>query len=173
MISRSVFRQNVYATHNILEAFRSSKAETIVLASTSTIYGEANALPTPEDHSPLDPISVYGASKLAGEALVDSYCHVFNNRGIILRLANVVGPKSEHGVVREFISRLIQNPRELQILDDGSQNKSYIYIEDCVSAMMETMKHVDGEVEIYNGRLGGQHECQGHKHYSSKGYEVN
>ena len=144
------FRQNVYATHNILEAFRKSKTETIVFASTSTIYGEANALPTPEDYSPLDPISVYGASKLASEALVGSYCHVFHRRGIILRLANVVGPESEHGVVSEFINRLIQNPRELQILGDGSQNKSYIYIDDCVNAVMETMKHVDGEVEIYN-----------------------
>jgi UDP-glucose 4-epimerase len=144
------FRQNVYATHNILEAFRKSEAKTIVFASTSTIYGEANVIPTPEDYSPLDPISVYGASKLAGEALVGSYCHAFHKRGLILRFANVVGPKSNHGVVSEFIDRLIRSPQELEILGDGTQNKSYMYIDDCIDAVMATMKHVDREIEIFN-----------------------
>ena len=144
------FRQNIYGTHNVLEAFRESKAETIVFASTSTVYGEAKAIPTPEDYSPLYPISVYGGSKLASEALVSAYCHAFNKHGIILRLANVVGPRSNHGVVSEFMNKLAQNHQELSILGDGTQNKSYIYIEDCVSAIMATLRRVAVEVEIYN-----------------------
>ena len=144
------FRQNIYGTHNVLEAFRESKTETIVFASTSAVYGEAKTFPTPEDYSPLDPVSVYGASKLASEVLVSAYCHAFGKRGIILRLANVVGPRSNHGVVTEFINRLAQNPQELPILGDGTQNKSYIYIEDCVSAMMASITRVTRQVEIFN-----------------------
>jgi len=147
---KDCFRQNIYATHNVLEAFRESKAETIVFASTSTVYGEAKVLPTPEEYSPLDPISVYGASKLAGEALVGSSCHAFCKRGIILRFANVIGPRSNHGVVTEFIYRLAQNPQELTIMGDGSQNKSYIHIDDCISAVMATVKQASRPLEAFN-----------------------
>lgn len=144
------FQQNVVASHNVLESFRESRAETIVFASTSTVYGEAKTLPTPENYAPMEPISVYGASKLAGEALVSSYCHAFDRHGIILRLANVIGPKSKHGVVCEFMARLLQGARELSILGDGTQNKSYIYIDDCIDAILATMKHVDAPVEVFN-----------------------
>ncbi len=170
------FRQNLVTTHNVLESFRESKADTIVFASTSTVYGEAKTLPTPENYAPLEPISVYGASKLAGEALVSSYSHTFDKRGVILRLANVIGPRSKHGVVSEFITRLRQNTHELSILGDGTQNKSYIYIDDCVSAIMATLKHVDEPVEVFNvgsedsisvkeiadtvGRMMGLHDLQ-------------
>jgi len=144
------FRQNIYGTNNVLEAFRESKAEAIVFASTSTVYGEAKALPTPEDYSPLDPISLYGASKLASEALVSAYCHAFNKSGVILRLANVVGPRSKHGVVGDFMSKLARDPQELTILGDGTQNKSYIFIEDCISAILATMKRSATGVQIFN-----------------------
>lgn len=147
---KQCFQQNVVASHNVLESFRESRAETFVFASTSTVYGEAKTLPTPENYAPLEPISVYGASKLAGEALVSSYCHAFDRHGIILRLANVIGPKSKHGVVCEFMARLFQGARGLSILGDGTQNKSYIYVDDCIDAILATMKHVDAPVNVFN-----------------------
>jgi len=144
------FRQNVYATHNVLEAFRPSRAQTFVFASTSTVYGDAKTFPTPENYSPLEPISVYGASKLAGEALVSSYCHAFRKRGIILRFANVVGPRSKHGVVGEFVARLDSSPYELPILGDGTQNKSYIYVDDCVNAVLATVNQANRPLDVFN-----------------------
>ncbi len=144
------FRQNVYATYVMLEAFRHSRAETIVFASTSTVYGDANVLPTPEDYSPLEPISLYAASKLASEALVTSYCHTFQKRGVIVRLANVVGPRSRHGVISDFIAKLRQNPRELTILGDGTQTKSYIYIDDCIEAILRAVEVSTATVELFN-----------------------
>ncbi|HEX4922316.1 MAG TPA: NAD-dependent epimerase/dehydratase family protein [Candidatus Bathyarchaeia archaeon] len=144
------FQQNVYATHTVLEAFRESRARMMVFASTSTVYGDARILPTPEDYAPLQPISIYGASKLAGEALVGAYCRSFNKHAIIVRLANVIGPKSTHGVVSEFFAMLDKRPKELPILGDGSQTKSYIYIDDCVSAIMATLAHSNSSVEVFN-----------------------
>ena len=144
------FEQNIYATYNVLEAFRRSKAETIVFASTSTVYGEAKTIPTPETYSPLEPISVYGASKLAGEALVCSYCHAFGKHGIILRLANVVGPNSKHGVVSEFSRALRKDPKQLLMMGDGTQNKSYIYIDDCIEAVQLIMKSKLDSVAVFN-----------------------
>jgi UDP-glucose 4-epimerase len=144
------FEQNIYATYNVLEAFRQSKAETIVFASTSTVYGEAKTIPTPETYSPLEPISVYGASKLAGEALVCSYCHAFGKQGIILRLANVVGPNSKHGVVSEFSKALRKNPKQLLMMGNGTQNKSYVYIDDCIEAVQLIMKSTRDSVAVFN-----------------------
>src|SRR5207245_4147725 len=107
------FRQNVYATHILLEAFRPSSAHTIIFTSTSAIYGEASVLPTPEYYAPLEPISVYGASKLAGEVLVTSYCRAFGKRGIILRLANVVGPKSNNRAVHDFVANIRKKHQQM------------------------------------------------------------
>jgi UDP-glucose 4-epimerase len=110
--------------------------KTIVFTSTSTVYGEATRIPTPENYAPLIPISTYGASKLACEALISSYAHTFNHRALILRLANIVGPKSNHGIIVDFIKKIKTNPRELEILGDGNQEKSYMYIEDCIEAII-------------------------------------
>ena len=144
------FRQNVYATYVILEAMRQSRANTMVFASSSTVYGESKVLPTPEEYSPLDPISIYAGSKLGCEAMVTSYCHAFGRRGVILRLANVVGPRSWHGVVPDFMARLRQNPRDLEILGDGTQTKSYVYIDDCVKAIFRAQEVSEGPAEIFN-----------------------
>ena len=144
------FTQNVIATQVVLEAFRESRANTIVFASTSTVYGDAKTLPTPEEYGPLTPISIYGASKLAGEALVGSYCRAFDKHGIILRLANVIGPRSKHGVVSEFVAKLDKNPNELSIMGGGTQKKSYIYIDDCVNGIMATIKHPGELGEVFN-----------------------
>jgi len=148
------FNENLVATFNLLEAMRKSKtARTIIFASTSTVYGEASSLPTPEDYAPMIPISTYGASKLGCEALISSYVHTFGLRGLILRLANIVGSRATHGVILDFIEKLRKDTGKLEILGDGSQNKSYLHIQDCVNAILcltkaflEDRKRVD----VYN-----------------------
>ena len=144
------FQQNVSATYCALEAFATSNAKTFVFASTSAVYGDAKLRPTPEDYAPMEPISIYAGSKLAGEAMVSSYCHTFNKLGIILRFANVLGPRSTHGVVRDFVTRLVEKPRELRILGDGQQVKSYTYIDDCIKAIMVSLGTSKGPVEVFN-----------------------
>jgi len=148
------FEENILATFNILEAIRQSKQpKKLVFASTSTVYGEAQRIPTPEDYGPLIPISTYGASKLACEALITSYAHTFNHQALILRLANIIGPRSNHGVIVDFIKKLKVDPRKLEILGDGTQEKSYLHIEDCVDAMIHLtnlMLKNTQKVDIFN-----------------------
>ncbi len=144
------FRQNVYATYLVLEQIRKSGVKKIVFASTSTVYGDAKVVPTPEDYGPLEPISVYGASKLASEALVTAYAHCYGLDALILRFANVVGPRSEHGVIFDFAGKLQENPRELEILGDGTQTKSYLYVDDCVSAVLVAFESLGKGVEVLN-----------------------
>lgn len=148
------FEENILATFNLLEAVRKSgKPKTLVFASTSTVYGEAKLVPTREDYGPLIPISTYGASKLACEALIGSYAYTFNHRALILRLANIVGPRSNHGVIVDFIKKIKANPQQLEILGDGHQEKSYMYISDCIEAIMhvtEAFAKGTQKVDIYN-----------------------
>lgn len=141
------YEQNIVATYRLLEAMRRKEVEAIVFTSTSTVYGEATT-PTPEEH-PTTPISLYGASKLACEALISAYCHTFGMKSWIYRLANVIGERSGHGVIFDFIAKLKKNPETLEILGDGNQNKSYIYVEDCVDAMMVGLKAGE-KVNIFN-----------------------
>jgi len=131
------FEENILATFNLLESIRSlKKPKTIVFASTSTVYGDATRIPTPESYGPLLPMSTYGASKLACEVLIASYANTFNHRGLILRLANVIGPRTNHGVIVDFIKKISENPNQLEILGDGTQNKSYLHVNDCVEAIV-------------------------------------
>ena len=131
------FEENLMATFNLLEAMRKSKqAKTLMLASTSTIYGEADVIPTPEEYGPLIPISIYGASKLGCEALAYSYAYTFDLRISVLRLANVVGLRTTHGVIIDFIKKLRVNPKRLEILGDGTQKKSYLHVDDCINAIL-------------------------------------
>ena len=140
--------QNLIVTHRVLEAMRKNGIRKIVFTSTSTVYGEA-PIPTPEDYGPLIPISLYGASKLAAEALISSYCHTFGFKAWIYRFANVIGQRSSHGVIYDFIQKLRANPEELEILGDGNQTKSYIYIDDCIEAMLCGLK-AEERVNIFN-----------------------
>ena len=128
------FTQNVYATYLLLEAWRQRPATTLVFASSSTVYGDPQILPTPESHT-TQPISIYGASKLASEALITAYTHTYNKQAIMLRLANIIGPRSHHGVIADFIAKLRQTPQRLEILGDGTQTKSYLHVSDCVNAI--------------------------------------
>jgi UDP-glucose 4-epimerase len=148
------FNENLLTTFNVLEAMRkSSAAKLIVFFSSSTIYGEPAEFPTEEDYGPLLPISVYGASKLGCESLISAYSHTFGIRGLIFRLANIVGGRSRHGVVVDFIRKLKKNPEELEVLGDGEQSKSYLHVKDLIEAVFLALKHfVDTRktLEIYN-----------------------
>ena len=148
--TKTHFDNNILATYNLLEEMRKEGVEKIVFTSSSTVYGEAKVIPTPEDYAPLIPISLYGASKLAAEALICSFCYTFDMEGIIYRFANVVGPRATHGVIYDFINKLKKNPKELEILGDGKQRKSYLYIDDCISAMLFGIGKAKERVEIFN-----------------------
>src|SRR5205814_10171876 len=113
---------------SVLEAMRTSSAKRILYASGSGVYGDFAARELAEDHGPLLPISTYGASKLAGEALIASYCFMFGLSGCAFRFGNVVGPRQTHGVGFDFARRLLHNSTALRILGDGSQSKSYIHV---------------------------------------------
>jgi UDP-glucose 4-epimerase len=143
------FRENVLATFNLLEALRLRgwKGE-FVFTSSSTVYGEAD-MPTLEN-AVLKPISVYGGSKLACEGLISAYACSYGFRALIFRLANVVGPRSEHGVIVDFVRKLRENPKELEILGDGSQRKSYVYVDDCVEVLLLALDKTQGVVEVFN-----------------------
>ncbi len=142
--------QNILATYNVLEAMRFQNVNDIVFTSTSTVYGEADVLPTPEDYGPLKPISVYGASKLACEALISSYVSTFGMHGVLYRFANVVGSRGTHGVIFDFINKLRANSNDLEILGDGKQKKSYVHVADCVEAMVLGYEGTDEPLGIYN-----------------------
>ncbi len=142
--------QNVLATYNLLEAMRKMGVRRIAFTSTSTVYGEASVVPTPEDYGPLKPISLYGASKLSCEALISSYCHTFGMQSWIYRFANIVGERGTHGVLVDFIRKLLENPRELEILGSGKQRKSYLEVKDCVDAMVHCVDRSKEETNIFN-----------------------
>ncbi|MFQ5884587.1 MAG: NAD-dependent epimerase/dehydratase family protein [Thermoplasmata archaeon] len=143
--------QNVAVTHNVLEAMRSPEVEGIIFTSTSTVYGEASAIPTPEEYGPLEPISLYGSSKLACEALISAYCHTFGMKAVSFRFANVVGPRSTHGVTYDFVRKLKKDPKMLQILgkEPGTQ-KSYCHVEDCISGMITGWESLEGAYDVFN-----------------------
>ena len=130
------FNQNIMATFFLLEAIRNSDVSKLAFTSSSTVYGEASLIPTPENYGPLVPISLYGASKLACESLIMAYSSTYDFSSKIYRLANVVGPKSNHGVIYDFVYKLKRNPEKLEILGDGTQSKSYLYVSDCIEGML-------------------------------------
>lgn len=140
----------IIATHRVLEAVRIHAIPEIIFTSTSTVYGEASIIPTPELYSPMEPVSVYGAAKLACEALISAYCHSFGITGYIFRFANIIGSRSGHGVITDFIRKLRQNQKELEILGDGKQTKSYLEVSACIDAISYVIENAREEVNIYN-----------------------
>jgi len=143
-------QNNIIATYRVLEAMRKYQVPELVFTSTSTVYGDATIIPTPENYTPLEPISVYGASKLACESLISSYCHSFGMKAYNFRFANIIGSRSGHGVITDFIKKLEQNPLELEILGDGKQTKSYLEVHECVAAMLFAVGHAKGTVNTFN-----------------------
>lgn len=145
------FNENVVATFNVLEASRINDVKVHFFASSSTVYGDAKVIPTPETY-PLEPISVYGASKAACEMLYHSYYSLYGFSVSIARYANIIGPRSSHGVIVDFINKLRKNPTKLDILGDGTQRKSYLYVRDAVEAsfmLLKLAKEVKG-FHVYN-----------------------
>ena len=138
---------NVMGTYNVLEFMKTRKIGEIMFSSSSTVYGEASIIPTPENYGPLLPISSYGASKLADEGFLWAYYHYYGIRPVIYRFANIVGRNSTHGVIHDFMNKLQKNPHELEILGDGTQEKSYMHVDDCIGAMMKIYENTTkGEV---------------------------
>ena len=134
-----MFEQNVKVTERVLEAMQSVGVRNISFTSTSTVYGEATIIPTPENYGPLEPISEYGKSKLEAERAIEEYCAKFGFRAISLRFANCVGARSNQGVTFDFVNKLSKNSEKLVILGDGSQSKSYFHVEDCISSMLTVL----------------------------------
>jgi len=145
------FEHNVVGTYKVLEAVRKSKTvKMFILASTSSVYGDAEVVPTPEGYGPIMPISVYGSSKVAAEALTAAYAPTFGFRSIIFRFANIIGPRMKSGVVYDLIVKLMSNPRELEILGDGTQTKSYLLVDDLIDGMLVAIKELHNQVNIIN-----------------------
>jgi UDP-glucose 4-epimerase len=154
---RRDLEQNTIATHNVLEAMRLGGVRRIVFASTGAIYGEPDIFPTPE-RCPL-PVqtSLYGASKLAAEGLIGAYCHGFGMSALICRFVSILGERYTHGHVFDFYKKLRQDPSSIEVLGDGRQRKSYLYVHDCIEAMLLALEHARGPVSIYN--LGHDEYC--------------
>lgn len=145
------FKQNIEATFNLLETIRKKGTlNTFIFTSSSTVYGEPETIPTPENYAPLKPISIYGASKLASEALISSYASLCGFKAIIYRLANIVGSRCNHGVIFDFVEKMKKNSKELEVLGNGTQTKSYLYIDDCVEGLITGMEKSIEKVEIFN-----------------------
>lgn len=147
------FDEGTLLTHHVLEAARRSGVKRILYASGSGVYGDLGDLEVGEDHGPLLPVSTYGASKLAGEALIGAYCHMFAMTGRAFRFANVVGPRQTHGVGFDFLRMLRADPTRLPILGDGTQSKSYIHVYDVIDAVLATSA-TEEHFQVYNVATG-------------------
>jgi UDP-glucose 4-epimerase len=155
---RKDLEQNTIATYNVLEAMRANGVKKIAFSSSGSIYGEAPVIPTPETCPfPLQ-TSLYGASKLAGEGLISAYCEGFGFQGWIFRFVSILGERYTHGHVFDFYKKLLENPHELTVLGDGKQRKSYLYIQDCVSAIFTALEKADDRVNVFN--LGTDEYCE-------------
>ena len=144
------FREGTFLTQQVVEAMRVTGTSRLLYASGSGVYGELGELEVSEDHGPLLPISTYGASKLAGEVLIASYCFMFGMTARAFRFGNVVGPRQTHGVGFDFVRRLLDDPSRLRVLGDGTQSKSYIHVDDVVDAVLLAHRHADKPFDVYN-----------------------
>lgn len=154
---RKDLEQNTIATFNVLEAMRSNGIKGIAFSSTGSIYGEPQVFPTPENVAfPLQ-TSLYGASKLAGEALIQAYCEGFGFRGWIFRFVSILGERYSHGHVFDFYQQLRDHPGRLDVLGDGNQRKSYLYVQDCIDAIFVAIAKCQDRINILN--LGTDEYC--------------
>ena len=144
------YRLNNRLTENVLERMDDVGVSNIAFTSSSTVYGEAPR-PTPEDYAPLEPISIYGASKLGEESLLSVYAHSHDFTAWVYRFANIVGPRLQPGaVIPDFIRKLREDPETLEILGDGRQEKSYMHVEECLDAMIHVVEHAEADFNVYN-----------------------
>jgi len=150
--------QNTIVTFNVLEAMRANGIRDIAFSSTGSVYGEAKVIPTPEDAPFPIQTSLYGASKLAGEGLIASYCEGFGMKSWIFRFVSILGERYTHGHVFDFYKKLLADPTRLPVLGNGLQRKSYLYIQDCIDAIFHAMTYATEKVNIFN--LGTDEYCQ-------------
>ena len=155
---RQDLEQNTIATFNVLEAMRVNGVGRIAFASTGSIYGEPDLFPTPETAPFPVQTSLYGASKLAGEALIQAYCVGFGFQGFIFRFVSILGERYSHGHVFDFYRSLRANPHELRVLGNGRQRKSYLYVQDCIDAIFTAIEKSTDRINIFN--LGTDEYCE-------------
>ena len=155
---RKDLEQNTIATFNVLEAMRQNGIRRIAFSSTGSVYGEAKVFPTPEDASFPVQTSLYGASKLACEGLISAYCEGFGFQGYIFRFVSILGERYTHGHVFDFYKSLRRNPGELRVLGNGHQRKSYLYVQDCIAAILLAIEKAQARVNIFN--LGADEYCE-------------
>lgn len=148
------FDEGTLLTHHVVEAARRTTLERILYASGSGVYGDIGEIEAHEDRGPLRPISTYGASKLAGEALISAYCFMFGLVGRAFRFGNVVGPWQTHGVGLDFVKALLGEPTRLRILGDGTQSKSYVHVDDVIEAMLEAERAGTDSFQVFNVATG-------------------
>ena len=155
---RHDLEQNTIATHNVLEAMRINGVKKIAFASTGSVYGEATVIPTPEDaHFPIQ-TSLYGASKLACEGMIAAYSESFGIQSWIFRFVSILGERYTHGHVVDFYRQMRADPTRLRVLGDGHQRKSYLYVQDCVDAVLLAMERARAKVNVFN--LGVDGYCE-------------
>ncbi len=155
---RKDLEQNTIATYNVLEAMRANGIKRVAFSSTGSVYGEAQVIPTPEDAPFPIQTSLYGASKLAGEGLIQAYCEGFGFQGYIFRFVSILGERYSHGHVFDFYRGLLQNPERLPILGNGRQRKSYLYVQDCLDAILLVIEKAQEKINVYN--LGTNEYCE-------------
>lgn len=148
------FHQGTALTHSVVESCRRAGVRRLLYASGSGVYGELGTHAAEEDYGPLIPVSTYGASKLAGEALIASYCYMFGLTACAFRFGNVVGPRQTHGVGFDFVRRLRADPTQLRILGDGTQSKSYIHVADVVRAVLLAFEKEKAPFRAFNVATG-------------------
>ena len=142
--------QNTIVTYNVLESMRKNKIKKIVFCSTGSVYGEPKNFPTLENENFPIQTSFYGASKLAGESLVQAYCETFDFKSWIFRFVSILGNRYTHGHVYDFCNQLLKNPHYLKALGDGNQRKSYLHVDDCIEAMLIAIKKSKNKINIFN-----------------------
>ena len=155
---RKDLEQNTIATYNVLEAMRDYGIKRIVFPSTGSVYGEATVIPTPEDAPFPIQTSLYAASKLACEGLIEAYCEGFGFQSWIFRFVSILGERYTHGHVFDFYKQLEADPARLRILGSGKQRKSYLYVQDCIDAMQSGIEKTAEKVNIFN--LGVDSYCE-------------
>jgi UDP-glucose 4-epimerase len=150
-------QQNTIATYHVLEAMRTCGVRRIAFSSTGSVYGEPEVFPTPENCPFPVQTSLYGASKLAGEGLIAAYCQAFGFQAFIFRFVSILGERYTHGHVFDFYQKLLANPRQIDVLGNGRQRKSYLYVQDCIDAMLLVIERASAAVNLYN--LGTDEYC--------------
>lgn len=155
---RKDLEQNTIATYNVLEAMRANGIKKIAFSSTGSVYGEAAVIPTPEDGPFPIQTSLYGASKAAGEGLISAYCEGFGFKSWIFRFVSILGERYTHGHVFDFYQKLKADPSRLPVLGNGKQRKSYLYVQDCIDAILLAMREANDKVNIFN--LGVDGYCE-------------